>query len=160
MWEIFLWMYFPTGLYSIDSERFPPGAPVSASHQKPTMRLPLIKLDLQYAQLLKHFCLAIWSLGFNKMTIINDLSGLQYLGKSKLLVVGIMCTVHTVSTPVSGHPLVRVLSSLRSYGNNFFGYLKCHLYPLITVVHSSRPCSDEPVNKGGYSVNKSNMHST
>lgn len=68
-----------------------------------------------------------------------------------------MSTVHAVSTPVSGHPLIRVLSSLRSYGNNFLGYLERHFYPLIAVVHSSRPCSNEPVNKRGYLVKKSYM---
>ena len=137
--------------------RFLSGAPVFSSHQKLTIRPPLNKLDLQYVQLLEHFYLAIKTLGVNKIAIINDLCGRLYLSNSKLLVVRIMCTVHAVSTPVSGHPLVRVLSSLRGYGNNFLGYLERHLYPLVAVVHSCRPCSNEPVNKGGYLVKKSYM---
>lgn len=109
--------------------------------------------------MLEHFCLTTYTWGVNKITIMNALSGRQYLSNSKLLVVRIMCTVHAVSTPVSGHPLIRVLSSLRSYGNNFLGYLERHFYPLVAVVHSSRPCSNEPVNKGGYLVKKSYMYS-
>lgn len=131
------------------------GTPVSSCHQKPTISPTLHKFDLQYVHLLEHYRLTIQTLGVNKITVINDLSGRQYLSNSKLLVVCIMCTVHAVSTPVSGHPLVRVLSSLRSYGNNFLGYLERHFYPLVAVVHSSRPCSNESVNKGGYLAKKS-----
>lgn len=67
----------------------------------------------------------------------------EYLGYSKLFVVRIMNAVHAICAPVSCHPLVRVLSSLRSYGNNFLGSLERHFYPLVTVVYSSGPCSYE-----------------